>query len=79
MNKAQRYFLNGLWLAGLVSVALIIYYNLSPSYVDDQGVLVEQFWAIGLASFGLTGSVVGFIALLVWMAMSNRRAKSEKS
>lgn len=78
MNKAQRYFLNGLWLVGLVSVALIIYYNLSPSYVDDQGVLVEQFWAIGLASFGLTGSVVGFIALLVWIAIS-KKTRKEKS
>ena len=78
MNKAQRYFLRGLWLTGLVSVALIIYYNLSPNYVDEQGVLVEQFWAAGLASFGLTGSVVGFIALLVWLTISNQRTKRSR-
>lgn len=78
MNKAQRYFLNGLWLTGLVSVALIIYFNLSPSYVDQQGVLVEPFWAIGLASFGLTGSIVGFIALLIWIAIS-KKTRKEKS
>jgi len=43
--------------------------------VDEQGLLIEEFWAMGLASFGLVGSVFGFIALLLWLWFGNRKAK----
>jgi len=64
-----------LGITTLISVLLILYYNVAPSYVDEQGFLIEEFWAIGLASFGLLGSVVGLMVLLVWLWFGSRKAK----
>ena len=75
MSKHQRLFLRTIGLVVTVSILLLVYYNLSPNYVDEQGVLVEKFWALGLASFGLVGSVFAFLSLLVWMSVSKKRAR----
>ena len=74
MNKGQRILFRALGVITSSSVLLVLYYNLSPNYVDEQGFLVEEFWAIGLASFGLVGSVLGFIVLLVWVWLGSRKA-----
>jgi hypothetical protein len=58
-----------------MSVLLILYYNLSPNYVDDKGLLVEEFWALGLATLGLSCSLLGLLILVVWLWVSNRKAK----
>lgn len=76
MNRGQRVLLRSLGITTSISVLLILYYNLSPSYVDEQGFLIEEFWAMGLASFGLLGSVVGLIVLLVWLWFGSRKAKN---
>jgi len=75
MNKGQRILFRALGLITSSSVLLILYYNLQPNHVDEQGLLIEEFWAMGLASFGLVGSVFGFIALLLWLWFGNRKAK----
>lgn len=73
MNKAQVFLLRVLMAALLASVALLVIYNLSPNYVSESGLLVEAFWALGLASFGLVGSVIGFMVLLIWLKVSSKK------
>lgn len=34
-----------------------IYYVAAGNYVDESGILVEEFWALGLAWFFVIGSV----------------------
>lgn len=49
----------GLSIAGvlsLMSMALLFYYGTSESYVADDGLLVEEFWALALGSFALIGA-----------------------
>ena len=75
MNRPQNLFLRLIGVTVVASLALLVYYNLSPNYVDEQGVLVEEFWALGLASFGMVGSVFAFLVLLVWMSVSKKRAR----
>ena len=75
MNRPQNILLRLIGVIVVASLALLVYYNLSPNYVDEQGVLVEEFWALGLASFGLVGSVFAFLSLLVWMSVSKKRAR----
>ena len=56
---------SGLSIAGvlaLASMALLFYYGASGSYVAEDGLLVEEFWALALGSFGLIGAI--FFSLL---------------
>lgn len=51
----------GLSTAGvmtLTSVALLFYYGASGSYVAENGLLVEEFWALALGSFALLGALL---------------------
>lgn len=55
----------GLSIAGVMfitAIALLSYYGASGSYVAEDGLLVEEFWALALGSFGLIGAV--FLGLL---------------
>ena len=63
----------------VASVGLLIYYNLSPNYVDENGWLIEEFWALGLASFGIVGSLLSFLALLLWLSVSKFTSRNRKS
>ena len=62
-----------------MSVLLILYYNLSPNYVDDEGFIVEEFWALGLAGLGLSSSLLGLLILIVWLWVSSRKAKNSSN
>ncbi len=45
------------WLTTLVvSLSLHLTYQLSPNYVDPDGFLVEEFWALGLGQIFLVTS-----------------------
>jgi hypothetical protein len=75
MNTGQKILFRALGVTTLMSVLLILYYNLSPNYVDDEGFLVEEFWALGLATFGLSASLLGLLILFFWLWVSSRKAK----
>ena len=59
MNTGQKILFRALGVTTSMSVLLVLYYNLSPNYVDDEGFLVEEFWALGLASLGTELLFVG--------------------
>jgi hypothetical protein len=51
----------GLSTAGLlfiVGVSLIAFYSASGSYVDEDGLLVEDFWALALGSFTILAAII---------------------
>jgi len=79
MSRGQRFLLRAIGVLIVASVGLLIYYNLSPNYVDENGLLVEEFWALGLASFGLMGAILSFFALLLWLTISKRTSRNRKS
>lgn len=79
MSRGQRFLLRAIGVVIVASVGLLIYYNLSPNYVDENGWLVEEFWALGLASFGIVGSLLSFLALLLWLSVSKFTSRNRKS
>jgi hypothetical protein len=79
MKMGQKILLRMLGVTTSMSVLLILYYNLSPNYVDDEGRLVEEFWALGLASLGLSSSLLGLLILIVWLWVSSRKAKNSSN
>jgi hypothetical protein len=42
----------------LCSSILLAYYGSAEQYVDENGWLVEQFWALGLGTFSLFSAAV---------------------
>jgi hypothetical protein len=51
----------GLSTAGLLfifGVSLIAFYSASGSYVDEDGLLVEDFWALALGSFTILAAII---------------------
>ena len=79
MSRGERFLLKAIGVVIVASVGLLIYYNLSPNYVDENGLLVEEFWALGLASFGLMGAILSFFALLLWLTITKRTSRNRKS
>ncbi|MBT5088732.1 MAG: DUF3955 domain-containing protein [Micrococcales bacterium] len=79
MSRGQRFLLRAIGVVIVASVGLLIYYNLSPNYVDENGWLIEEFWALGLASFGLVGAILSFLALLLWLSVSKFTSRNRKS
>jgi hypothetical protein len=45
----------------------MVYYRLSGSYIDEDGYLIEEFWAMGLGIFMVIASSAGF---LIWGIVS---------
>jgi len=76
MNTGQKILFRALGVTTLMSVLLILYYNLSPNYVDDEGFLVEEFWALGLATFGLSASLLGLLILFFGFGCPAGKRKS---
>ena len=79
MSRGQRFLLRAIGVVIVASVGLLIYYNLSPNYVDENGWLIEEFWALALASFGIMGAVLSFLALLLWLSVSKFTSRNRKS
>ena len=47
----------------ILGVSLIAFYGTSESFVDEEGLLVEEFWALALGSFALIAAIsVGVIS-----------------
>ena len=70
------------WLAivfGASFALLLTFYNLSGQYVDENGWLVEEFWALALGTLALALSTLsGTIALvLLWVYLT--KAKRRRS
>ncbi len=79
MTRGQRFLLRAIGVVIVASVGLLIYYNLSPNYVDENGWLIEEFWALALANFGILGAILSFLALLLWLSISKFTARNRKS
>ena len=79
MTRGQRFLLRAIGVVIVASVGLLIYCNLSPNYVDENGWLIEEFWSLGLASFGLVGAILSFLALLLWLSVSKFTSRNRKS
>jgi hypothetical protein len=79
MSRGQRFLLRAIGVVIVASVGLLIYYNLSPSYVDEDGRLIEEFWALGLASFGLVGAILSFLALLLWISAKKTTSRNRRA
>jgi hypothetical protein len=51
----------GFSTAGLllvIGVSLIAFYGTSESFVDEEGLLVEEFWSLALGSFALIAAII---------------------
>lgn len=42
----------------ILGVSLIAFYGISESFVDEAGLLVEEFWALALGSFALIAAII---------------------
>lgn len=61
----------------VIGVGLLFFYQLTGSYVDEQGWLVEPFWALGLGSMSiLLGSLLMVVTLLTVVFRSIVRRKN---
>ncbi len=61
----------------IVGLSFLAFYNASGSYVDEDGLLVEEFWALALGSFTFTSAIiVGLISSFPSIARSVSSKKS---
>ncbi len=51
----------------VLGISLMVYYWLAGSYIDEDGYLIEEFWAMGLGIFMVIVSLAGF---LIWGIVS---------
>ena len=58
------------------ALLLVTYYNSVGSYVDENGWLIEEFWALGLGSFALILGLFGiFLSVVVSVVQKIRKRK----
>jgi len=55
------------------AIVPLVFYGASGQYVDENGWLVEEFWALGLGTFSLVFAVVFGLALVLKIAFERRR------
>ena len=65
--------LSGLFL--LSAIALLAFYEASGQYVDENGRLVEEFWALGLGTFSLLFAAVFGLVFVLKIAVERRRMR----
>lgn len=74
----MKWVWGAIFLGYLIAVSLMTYYFLSDSYVDQDGVLVEEFWAWGLGVILILASVLATlivsVRVLVKSAKTNLKA-----
>ena len=59
------------------ALLLLTYYNSVGSYVDENGWLIEEFWALGLGSFALILGLFGiFVSVVLVVVQKIRRRNS---
>ena len=54
---------------------LAVYYNSVGSYVDENGWLIEDFWALGLASFAVILGLFGIFLSVVLVVVHKIRKR----
>ena len=58
------------------ALLLVTYYNSVGSYVDENGWLIEEFWALGLGSFAMILGLFGiFLSVVVLVVQKIRKRK----
>ena len=58
------------------ALLLVTYYNSLGSYVDENGWLIEEFWALGLGSFALILGLFGiFLSVVLLVVQKIRKGK----
>ena len=58
------------------ALLLVTYYNSVGSYVDENGWLIEEFWALGLGSFALILGLFGiFLSVVLLFVQKIRKGK----
>ncbi|MGB1100900.1 MAG: DUF3955 domain-containing protein [Pontimonas sp.] len=58
------------------ALLLVTYYNSVGSYVDENGWLIEEFWALGLGSFALILGLFGiFLSVVLLVVQKIRKGK----
>lgn len=65
--------LSGLFL--LSAIVLLAFYGASGQYVDENGWLVEEFWALGLGTFSLLFAAVFGLVSVLKIAVERRRMR----
>ena len=65
--------LSGLFL--LSAIALLAFYEASGQYVDENGRLVEEFWALGLGTFSLLFAAVFGLVSVLKISVERRRMR----
>lgn len=65
--------LSGLFL--LSAIVLLAFYEVSGQYVDENGRLVEEFWALGLGTFSLLYAAVFGLVSVLKIAVERRRMR----
>ena len=51
----------------LIGLSLMAYFVLAGSYIDEDGFLIEEFWAWGL---GILMVIVSLLGFLIWGIVS---------
>ena len=57
------------------ALLLVTYYNSVGSYVDENGWLIEEFWALGLASFAVILGLFGIFLSVVLVVFHKIRKR----
>ena len=57
------------------AVLLVAYYRTVGSYVDENGWLIEEFWALGLGSFAFVLGLCGLIVSAVLLVLQKTRKR----
>jgi hypothetical protein len=63
-------------LSFLGSIFLLIYFGASDQYIDDNGWLVEEFWALALGTLALFLSGLSALTYLVLFIVRRRKGKT---
>ena len=57
----------------LSAIVLLSFYGISGQYVDENGWLVEEFWALGLGTFSLLFAAVCGLVFVLMIAVERTR------
>ena len=60
------------------AMSLLVYYGVSEQYVDDEGFLIEEFWALALGMLCLVFAAVSGVVFVVLRVVLQRSQGSDK-
>ena len=62
----------------LCAVILLGHYGLAGHYVDENGRLVEEFWALGLGLFSLFAATVTGLVFAIRVVIETKRQQTSR-